>query len=51
LLESLTEDGQALRGLFLKNFTLESYLAGLANAFHSLEQPGAQTAPEPVPTR
>jgi len=51
LLESLTEDGQALRGLFLKNFTLESYLAGLANAFHSLEQPGAQTAPAPVPTR
>jgi len=51
LLESLTEDGQALRGLFLKNFTLESYLAGLANAFHSLEQPGAQTAPAAVPTR
>ena len=51
LVESLTEDGENLRGLFLKNFTLESYLSGLANAFHSLEQPGAQAAPAPVPTR
>jgi glycosyltransferase involved in cell wall biosynthesis len=51
LVESLTEDGENLRGLFRKHFTLESYLSGLANAFHSLEQPGAQTASAPVPTR
>jgi len=44
LIESLTEDGEVLRGIFLKNFTLESYLSGLANAFHSLEQPGAEAA-------
>jgi glycosyltransferase involved in cell wall biosynthesis len=51
LVESLTEDGEVLRGIFLKNFTLESYLSGLANAFHNLEQPGAQAVPAPVPTR
>jgi glycosyltransferase involved in cell wall biosynthesis len=51
LIESLTEDGEMLRGLFLKNFTLESYLSGLASAFHSLEQPRAQMASAPVPTR
>jgi glycosyltransferase involved in cell wall biosynthesis len=50
LVESLTEDGEVLRGLFVKNFTLESYLSGLANAFHSLEQTGAQPAPAPIPT-
>jgi glycosyltransferase involved in cell wall biosynthesis len=51
LVESLTEDGENLRGVFLKNFTLESYLSGLANAFHSLEQPGTHAAPAPVLTR
>jgi len=51
LIESLTEDGESLRGLFVKNFTLESYLSGLANAFHSLELPNVQGAPAPVPTR
>jgi glycosyltransferase involved in cell wall biosynthesis len=51
LLESLTEDGDILRGLFQRNFTLESYLSGLANAFHSLEQTGTQPAATPVPTR
>ena len=49
LIESLTEDGENLRGLFVKNFTLESYLSGLANAFHSLEQTNAQAAPAPIP--
>ncbi len=47
LLKALTEDGEVLRGIFLKNFALESYLSGLANAFHSLEQPGAEIAPAP----
>jgi glycosyltransferase involved in cell wall biosynthesis len=50
LLELLTEDGEALRGVFLKNFTLDSYLSGLATAFHSLEQDQARPAPAPVPT-
>ena len=52
LLDVLTEDGEVLRGIFLKNFTLESYLSGLATAFHRLEQPGAQNRRRsPVPTR
>lgn len=51
LIELLAEDGEALRGLFLKNFTIESYLSGLAAAFQSLEQPSAQPASAPVPTR
>jgi glycosyltransferase involved in cell wall biosynthesis len=51
LLESITETGEMLRGIFVKNFTIESYLSGLANAFHSLEQPGAEIATAPVPTR
>jgi len=50
LVEALTEEGEILRGLFLKHFTLESYLSSLANAFHSLEQPGARVAPAPVPS-
>lgn len=51
LVKALTEDGTILRGSFLKNFTLESYLAGLARAFHSLEQPGSQAVPAPLPLR
>jgi len=51
LLQSITETGEMLRGIFVKNFTIESYLSGLANAFHSLEQPGAEIATAPVPTR
>ncbi|HEY2082769.1 MAG TPA: glycosyltransferase family 4 protein [Verrucomicrobiae bacterium] len=50
LLELLTEDGEALRGNFLKNFTLDSYLSGLAAAFHSLEQDQVRAAPIPVRT-
>ena len=47
LVESLKEDGGALRDLFVKHFTLESYLSGLARAFHSLEQAGIQAEPAP----
>jgi len=51
LLDLLTEDGEALRGLFTENFTIASYLSGLAAAFHGLEQPSAQPASAPVPLR
>jgi len=51
LIELLTEDGENLRRLFLKNFTLDSYLSGLATAFHSLEQDDPRPALMPVPTR
>jgi len=51
LIELLTEDGENLRRLFLKNFTLDSYLSGLATAFHSLEQDNPRRAFVPVPTR
>jgi len=51
LLELLTEDGEMLRGLFLKNFTLDSYLSGLATAFHTLEQNNPRPAFVPVPMR
>ena len=50
LIELMTHDGEALRGFFLRNFTLDSYLSGLANAFHSLEQDSLRPAPAPVPT-
>jgi hypothetical protein len=51
LMELLTEDGENLRRLFLKNFTLDSYLSGLATAFHNLEQDNLRRAFVPVPTR
>ena len=51
LLALLGDDGEVLRGLFLKNFTLTSYLSGLSAAFHTLERPQAKTAPTPVPLR
>ena len=50
LLHLLTEDGEALRGYFLKNFTLVNYLSGLANAFHNIERDHASLAPAPAPT-
>src|SRR5579862_1292576 len=50
LLRLITEDGESLRDLFLKNFTIENYLSGLSDAFHKAEQDTAQTAPTPVPT-
>jgi glycosyltransferase involved in cell wall biosynthesis len=52
LIELLTEDGDALRNVFQKNFTIESFLSGLSAAFQSLEQqPSVQSASAPVPTR
>jgi len=51
LLELLSQDGDALRTLFLKNFTLDSYLSGLATAFHALEQDHPRSALVSVPTR
>jgi len=52
LLELLTADGDILRDVFLKNFTIENYLSGLSAAFHTLEQQASlQTASAPVPTR
>jgi glycosyltransferase involved in cell wall biosynthesis len=50
LLQLMTEDGTALRDLFLKNFTLDNYLSGLATAFRKTEQDTTQAAPAPVPT-
>src|SRR6185437_10981607 len=50
LIELITHDGETLRSFFLKNFTLDSYLSGLARAFHSLEQDSPQPASAPVPT-
>jgi glycosyltransferase involved in cell wall biosynthesis len=51
LVDLLTEDGETLRRLFLKNFTLDSYLSGLATAFHNVEQDNPRSAFVPVPTR
>lgn len=50
LLRLMTEDGAVLRGLFLKNFTLDKYLSGLATAFHKIELNNPHPAPAPVPT-
>jgi len=49
LLELMTENGEALRATFLKNFTLQNYLLGLATAFHEIEQDHLRTAPAAVP--
>ena len=51
LIELLTHDGDTLRKIYLKNFTLDSYLSGLANAFHALEQDNPRPALVPLPTR
>jgi glycosyltransferase involved in cell wall biosynthesis len=47
LVASLTaETAESFREIFLRHFTLEQYLAGLADAFHSVESAGrATTAP------
>ncbi len=50
LLRLMTEDGDILRGIFLKNFTLDNYLSGLAAAFHKIERTESSPAPAPVPT-
>jgi len=49
LVKLMTENGEALRETFLKHFTLENYLSGLASAFHDIEQDHFQTAPATVP--
>jgi glycosyltransferase involved in cell wall biosynthesis len=50
LLNLTTADGEALRGLFLKNFSLSNYLSGLATAFHRVEQDNARVVQAPAPT-
>jgi glycosyltransferase involved in cell wall biosynthesis len=50
LLRLMTEDGEILRAIFLKNFTLENYLSGLATAFHKIERADVHPASAPVPT-
>jgi glycosyltransferase involved in cell wall biosynthesis len=51
LMDLMTVDGEALRGLFLRNFTLNNYLAGLATSFHDVEQEdNTRPARAPIPT-
>ena len=49
LVQLITADGEGLRATFLKNFTLENYLTGLATALHKLEQDHPRPAPAAVP--
>jgi glycosyltransferase involved in cell wall biosynthesis len=53
LLASITgETAESFRGIFLRNFTLEQYLASLAEAFHSTESASHPAQPrvlEPQP--
>jgi glycosyltransferase involved in cell wall biosynthesis len=52
-------EGESLRGIFLRNFSLEQYLSGLARAFHSVEGAGpdavsfgtGQSKPNPASPR
>ncbi len=39
------ESGEGFREIFLRNFTIERHLSGLAEAFRKLEQPGATPMP------
>ena len=51
LLGLMTADSEALRGLFLRNFTLNNYLTGLATSFHNVEQEDStRPARAPIPT-
>lgn len=50
LIQLTTEDGAALRGLFVRNFSLENYLSGLAAAFHKIQLDDLHPAPAPIPT-
>ena len=43
-----TETGEGFRDIFLRDFTLERHLAGLAEAFHHAADPGAGPAPAGV---
>lgn len=49
LVQLMTESGEALRETFLKSFTIENYLSGLASAFHEIEQDHLRAAPAAVP--
>ena len=49
LVRLMTQDGETLRETFLKHFTIDNYLSGLASAFHDIEQDHLQTAPAAVP--
>lgn len=52
LLSLLTsETGEGFHDIFLRNFTLERHLSGLAEAFKQVEQTGpARLAPDPAPS-
>ncbi len=50
LIASLTaEASETIRELFLRSFTLEQYLAGLAQAFHSIESANDAARPSAFP--
>lgn len=49
LLRLISEDGQTLRTAYTKYFNLDSYLSGMAAAFHQIEQDHPQGAPARVP--
>lgn len=50
LLQALTSDtGEELRRIFLQRFTVENYLSGLADAFHSIEYVDANPVSNPAP--
>lgn len=50
LIALLSEDGEVLRAHFLKNFSVDNYLSGLAAAFHNVDRTAPQSAAAPVPT-
>jgi glycosyltransferase involved in cell wall biosynthesis len=51
LVDLMTVDSEALRGLFLRNFSLDNYLAGLAASFHNVElENNTRPARAPLPT-
>jgi glycosyltransferase involved in cell wall biosynthesis len=49
LLQLMTEDGEALRHDFLRKFTVDKFLSGLASAFHNMEPNNMRPARAPVP--
>jgi glycosyltransferase involved in cell wall biosynthesis len=51
LVELLTEDGETLRRLFERKFTLDCYLSGLAAVLHNVEEDNPQRALVPNLTR
>jgi glycosyltransferase involved in cell wall biosynthesis len=52
LLKSLTgEPPEFFREIYLRQFSLEQYLSGLAKAFHSIQTPGQEVPNQAVPSR